>query len=102
MTRIAQEPAREQAGGSGPAAPSRRRRRRSREPHVLRIPTLLVTAMDLPLVLGCSWDLAKQWRDRDPEFPKPIRMLDEKSRPRWLVGQLEAYLRRKAEERGTA
>jgi len=55
--------------------------------------------MELPLVLGYGWDRVKRLRE-DPSFPRPFRVLDDRSRPLWLVSDLQAYLERKRGQDG--
>lgn len=81
--------------------PSRRRRRQGHRPQVLLNPPV-VTACQLPFVLGYrSRDKALEIR-KDPAFPRPIRQLGPKSRAVWLRADVEAYLQRKAAEGGAS
>jgi predicted DNA-binding transcriptional regulator AlpA len=80
----------------GSLTPRRRRRQGQRPQIVLRPP--VVTACQLPFVLGYrSRDKALEIR-ADPAFPRPIRQLGPKSRGVWLLSEVEEYLRRKAAE----
>ena len=97
MRSIAHQPATKQPA---PTGRRRARRRRPRERQVRTVPVLAVRAMELPLVLGFCWDRTKLLRDRDPDFPRPFRALDDRSRPLWLVSDLQAYLERKRGQDG--
>ena len=72
----------------------RRRRRQFRRARVA-IPPAVLRAEQLAAFLGyrCS-DTARRLR-QDPLFPQPIRPLGPKSRPLWLVSEVEAFLRQK-------
>jgi len=77
--------------------PLRRRRRQGHRPQIVLCPPV-VTACQLPFVLGYrSRDKALEIR-KDPAFPLPIRQLGPKSRAVWLRSEVEAYLQRKAAE----
>ncbi len=79
-------------------APTRRRRTGGRRRPQVVINPPVVTACQLPAVLGYrSWDKAKQIRS-DPAFPRPIHQLGPNSRAVWLVSEVQDYLRRKAAE----
>ncbi len=76
----------------------RRRRREAQRPQVILRPSV-VTACQLPFVLGYrSRDKALQIR-KDPTFPRPIRQLGPKSRGVWLMSEIEGWLQRKAAEK---
>jgi predicted DNA-binding transcriptional regulator AlpA len=79
----------------------RRRRRQNHRPQVVLNPPV-VTACELPFVLGYRSRTKALEIRKDPAFPQPIRQLGPKSRPVWLRADVEAYLRRKAEQRGAA
>ena len=75
----------------------RRRRRQGRRPQVVFNP-VVVTACQIPFLLGYrSRDKALEIR-KDPAFPQPIRELGPRSRAVWLRSEVEAYIRQKASE----
>ena len=81
--------------------PRRRRRRQGHMPQVLLNPPV-VTACQLPFILGYrSRESARKIR-QDPDFPQGIRQLGPKSRAVWLLADVEAYLQRKAAEGGAS
>lgn len=72
--------------------PPRRRRRQGRKPQVIVRPPV-VTACQLPFVLGYrSRDKALEIR-KDPAFPRPIRQLGPQSRAVWILAEVEEWLR---------
>ncbi len=78
-------------------ASRRRRRQLQGSPQILLRPAV-VTACQLPFILGYrSRDKALEIR-ADPAFPRPIRQLGPKSRAVWLLNEVEDYLARKAAE----